>query len=73
MKLKLFLFVSLLSLGLLLALSSHAQMIHDLPAASGQFQRIEQPLWTKAAVAATGLSLIALELWWFWPNRSKPL
>jgi len=32
---------------------------------SGEFRRIEQPLWVKGSVTAGGLGLIGLELWWF--------
>jgi plastocyanin domain-containing protein len=32
---------------------------------TGEFQRIEQPLWLKGAVTAGGLGLIGLEVWWF--------
>jgi plastocyanin domain-containing protein len=35
------------------------------PQNSGQFQRLEQPLQNKVAVAIGGLGLIGLELWWF--------
>ncbi|NJL48556.1 MAG: hypothetical protein HC929_15095 [Leptolyngbyaceae cyanobacterium SM2_5_2] len=34
-----------------------------------QFQRLEQPLWTKLMVAGVGLGLIGLELWWFVLNQ----
>jgi plastocyanin domain-containing protein len=44
-----------------------AQMPMD---ASSQFQRIEQPIALKMGVAAGGLVLIGLELWWF--LGSKP-
>lgn len=37
---------------------------------TGQFQRIDQPLWVKIAVTAGGLGLIGLDLWWF--LLSKP-
>jgi plastocyanin domain-containing protein len=35
------------------------------------FQRIEQPLWIKGAVTASGLGLIGLELWWFLLSKPK--
>jgi plastocyanin domain-containing protein len=38
---------------------------------TGEFQRIEQPLWIKAAVTAGGLGLIGLELWWFILSKPK--
>lgn len=38
---------------------------------TGQFHRIEQPLWVKAAVTAGGFGLIGLELWWFLLNKPK--
>jgi plastocyanin domain-containing protein len=69
---------SLASLSLLLTLVSGtpAQISHDaMPDRSmepaGQFQRIEQPLWSKVAVTGAGLSLIGLELWWFLFSKSK--
>jgi len=37
---------------------------------TGEFQRLEQPLWLKGVVTAGGLGLIAMELWWF--LLSKP-
>ena len=68
----------LASLSLLLTLVSGtpAQISHDaMPDRSmepaGQFQRIEQPLWSKVAVTGAGLSLIGLELWWFLFSKSK--
>lgn len=78
MKLKHFTLSSLASLGLLLALTNGvpAQMTHDEMMAEpsqkvNEFQRIEQPLWSKAAVTATGLSLVGLELWWFLLSKPK--
>ncbi|HEY9737788.1 MAG TPA: cupredoxin domain-containing protein [Trichocoleus sp.] len=71
MKHRRFILSSLASLGLFLTFAngSPAQMDHDgtmEPTEQvGQFQRIEQPLWSKAAVTGAGLSLIGLELWWF--------
>ncbi|MBD1918412.1 MULTISPECIES: cupredoxin domain-containing protein [Cyanophyceae] len=61
-----------LSLALTLASGTPAQMNHDdiAPTSTGQFQRIDQPLWSRVAVTGAGLSLIGLELWWF--LRSKP-
>lgn len=37
----------------------------------GQFQPIDQPLWSKVAVTGVGLSLIGLELWWFLLSQPK--
>ncbi|HEY9880689.1 MAG TPA: cupredoxin domain-containing protein, partial [Leptolyngbyaceae cyanobacterium] len=69
---------SLASLGMLLALAAPvpAQMNHDEMRAepsqqTNEFQRIEQPLWSRAAVTATGLSLVGLELWWFLLSKPK--
>lgn len=65
-----------LSLSLSLASGSFAPANHDdraLPL-TGQFQRLEQPLWAKVAVTSAGLGLIGLELWWFLlskPNSAK--
>ncbi len=46
-----------------------AQMTPDHALSPDRFQRIEQPLGVKFGVAAGGLGLIGLELWWF---LSKP-
>ncbi|MEO1068580.1 MAG: cupredoxin domain-containing protein [Cyanobacteria bacterium J06638_6] len=78
MRLKFFILSSLASLILLLVLASSgpAQMTHDgmgngAQEQTGQFQRIEQPLWTKVAVTGVGLGLIGLELWWFLLSKPK--
>ncbi len=78
MKLRYFIFSGLAGLGLLLALASstpaqmgHGAMGNSSPERTGQFQRIEQPLWTKVAVTGVGLSLIGLELWWFLLSQPK--
>ncbi|MGF1568377.1 MAG: cupredoxin domain-containing protein [Nodosilinea sp.] len=62
-----------LTLALSLASGTSAQMNHDrmAPTATGQFQRIEQPLWSKVAVTGVGLGLIGLELWWFLLSQPK--
>lgn len=62
-----------LSLALTLASGSPAQMNHDdmAPTSTGQFQQIEQPLWSKVAVTSAGLGLIGLELWWFLLSKPK--
>lgn len=39
--------------------------------AQGEFKRIEQPFAVKLGVAAGGLSLIGLELWWFLWSKPK--
>lgn len=46
-----------------------AQMTPDHSLSPNRFQRIEQSLAVKVGVAAGGLGLIGLELWWF---LSKP-
>lgn len=65
-----------LSLALSLASGTPAQVNHDTmtdhaPEATGQFQRIDQPLWSRVAVTGAGLSLIGLELWWFLLSKPK--
>lgn len=69
---------SIASVGFLLGMPSGAvaQMQHEgMPSSAfeqtGQFQRIGQPLWVKAAVTAGGLGLIGLELWWFLLSKPK--
>lgn len=68
---------TILSLGVVLSVTSSqatAQMIHQNTQSAaeqtGQFHRVEQPLWAKVAVTTGGLGLIGLELWWF--LLSKP-
>lgn len=62
--------------GLILYLASDhalAQMPHQTmppPEQSSQFHRIDQPIWLKGIVTASGFGLIGLELWWF--RFSKP-
>ena len=63
---------SLAGLGFFLALTPNtvlAQMEVEMPVSAGeqtsQFQKIEQPLSLKLAVAVGGLGLIGAELWWF--------
>ena len=62
-----------LTLALGLASGTPAQMNHDdmAPTSTGQFQRIEQPIWSKVAVTGAGLGLIGLELWWFLLSKPK--
>ena len=66
--------VNLAGLGFLLALTpniaiSQENMEVEMPALTGeqnsQFQKIEQPLSLKLAVALGGLGLISAQLWWF--------
>ncbi|MBW4432750.1 MAG: hypothetical protein KME28_13730 [Pelatocladus maniniholoensis HA4357-MV3] len=71
---------SVASLGLVFGIASNkavAQMSHEQMQPSqtkqtGQFRRIEQPLWAKGAVTAGGLGLIGLELWWFLLSKGLP-
>ncbi|WP_319420926.1 cupredoxin domain-containing protein [Pleurocapsa sp. FMAR1] len=69
---------SLAGLGFLLALTPNivlAQKEVKMPASAGeqtsQFQKIEQPLSLKLAVALGGLGLIGAELWWFMYSKTK--
>ena len=57
---------SVISRGLRLGVASGVKAA-EMPTQhlGDQFRRIEQPLSLKVAVTAGGLSLIALELWWF--------
>lgn len=69
----------LASLGLALGIASSqavAQMFYEQTQhfeteQTGQFRRIEQPLWLKSAVTIGGLGLIGLELWWFLLSKPK--
>jgi plastocyanin domain-containing protein len=64
------------SLGLLIfggeviAQNTH-KMPHNKNSQTTEFQRIEQPLWVKAAVTTGGLGLIGLNLWWFLLSKPK--
>lgn len=67
---------SIASFGLSLSWGSGhaiAQMNHSemRPHQTGEFQRIDQPLWLKGTVTAGGLGLIGLELWWFLFSKPK--
>lgn len=69
---------SIASLGLALGVASGGAVAlrnHEMPASetspTSQFRRIEQPLWLKGTVAAGGLALIGLELWWFLLSKPK--
>ena len=68
----------LLGLGFFLALTPNvtlAQKEAEMPTfaekQTSQFQKIEQPLSLKLAVAIGGLGLIGAELWWFMFSKSK--
>ena len=67
----------IVTLGVLLGTTSGgavAQMSHEEmqpTEQTGEFQRIDQPLWIKGAVTAGGLGLIGLELWWFLLSKPK--
>ncbi|MBC8000590.1 MAG: cupredoxin domain-containing protein [Leptolyngbya sp.] len=60
--------------GLLLGTTSGTgatEMPGSHSAPQGQFARLEQPLGVKLGVAAAGVSLIGLELWWFLLSKPK--
>ncbi len=68
--------IGIASLGLLLGGASNetvAQMHHPTHTSETQtsFQRLEQPLWIKGVVTASGLGLIGLEIWWFLLSKPK--
>lgn len=65
---------SVISLALLLGVAANVKAA-EMPAqhSPNQFRRIEQPLSLKVAVTVGGLSLIALELWWFLSMREAHL
>ena len=72
--------ISLMGLGFLLALTPDIALAQkdievEMPATAGeqtsQFQKIEQPLGLKLAVALGGLGLIGAELWWFMFSKTK--
>ena len=71
---------NLAGLGFLLALTpdialAPKNMEVEMPASTGeqtsQFQKIEQPLSLKLAIALGGLGLIGAELWWFMFSKTK--
>lgn len=65
---------SLAGVGLLLGTASGvaaAEMPMNNSASQSEFERIEQPLGVKLSVAAGGLFLIGLELWWFLLSKPK--
>jgi plastocyanin domain-containing protein len=69
--------ISSFALGLLFGGASRtvAQMPHETNnsevSQTTEFQRIEQPLWVKGVVTASGLGLIGLEIWWFLLSKPK--
>jgi plastocyanin domain-containing protein len=75
MPLKYLLLTTLASLALSLTSGTSAQVDHGTmaphPEPTGQFQRIDQPLWSRVAVASVGLGLIGLDLWWFVLSKPK--
>lgn len=73
LKNKKWLFGGLLSASLLLALllDPWAAKAQTSQADTNEFRRIDQPIGLKAGVAAGGLSLIGLELWWFLLSKTK--
>ena len=71
---------SLAGLGFFLALTTNSVLAQkktevEMPASAveqtSQFQKIEQPLSLKLAVAVGGLGLIGAELWWFMFSKTK--
>ncbi|NJO66875.1 MAG: hypothetical protein HC832_05410 [Leptolyngbyaceae cyanobacterium RM1_405_57] len=58
------------TLGGAVAQENHQGMTHTTGEQTN-FQRVDQPLWVKAAVTAGGISLIGLELWWFLLSKPK--
>ncbi len=69
---------SLAGLGFFIALTPNialAQKEVEMPASGGeqtsQFQKIEQPIGLKLAVAIGGIGLIGAELWWFMFSKTK--
>ena len=67
---------SLVGLGFFLTLTPNVALAEMNMSAStekqtSQFQKIEQPLGLKLAVALGGLGLIGAELWWFMFSKTK--
>ena len=67
---------SLAGLGFFLTLTPNVALAEMNMSAStekqtSQFQKIEQPLGLKLAVALGGLGLIGAELWWFMFSKTK--
>jgi len=64
----------LAGLGFFLALTPNiglAEMPASAEKQTRQFQKIEQPIGLKLAVALGGLGLIGAELWWFMFSKTK--
>lgn len=67
---------SLAGLGFFFALTPNIGLVEmKMPASAkkqaSQFQKIEQPIGLKLAVALGGLGLIGAELWWFMFSKTK--
>ena len=65
---------SLIGLGFFLALTPNitlAEMSVSEGEQTSQFQKIEQPIGLKLAMALGGLGLIGAELWWFILSKAK--
>lgn len=54
-----------------LAQTTHGENHPEQTVQTGEFQRIDQPLWVKGVVTTGGLGLIGLELWWFLLSKPK--
>lgn len=65
MKFNQLIFMTLLSLGLLLGTAEISTAKMDMAQSDHQFSRIEQSLSLKILVTLGGLGLIGAELWWF--------
>ncbi len=66
---------SLLGLGFFLATTPNigsAEMPASAEKQASQFQKIEQPIGLKLAIALGGLGLIGAELWWFMFSHPNP-
>lgn len=70
---------SIATFGLLFGVATQRAVAQQMPhethnsatSQTSEFQRIEQPLWVKAAVTASGLGLIGLQIWWFLLSKPK--
>lgn len=60
-----------LSFCLALSMSAEEMMKHDSSKAQQRFQPIKQPVALRIAIAISGLSLMAAQLWWFLGSKSK--
>ncbi len=65
MKLNQLIFMTLLSLSLLLGTERISTAKMNMTQSDHQFSRIEQPLSLKILVTLGGLGLIGAEVWWF--------